>query len=52
MYDDNSTQMGFRFIWRKPNNTLQPARGQAIIPNEKALFELIELAQNEGWFNR
>lgn len=50
-YDDGDFNKGFRFIWRKPNGNLQPARGQARIPNEKELFYLIEKAAKEGWFN-
>ena len=30
-YDDGSTQDGFRFIWRRPDGSLQAARGQARI---------------------
>lgn len=26
-YDDGSTQDGFRFIWRRPDGSLQAARG-------------------------
>jgi hypothetical protein len=51
IYDDNSTEIGFRFIWRKPNNRLQPARGQARIPDEETLYLLLEKARDNKWFN-
>lgn len=28
IYDDGTMQMGFRFIWRRPDGTLQAARGK------------------------
>jgi hypothetical protein len=32
-YDDKSEpETGYRFIWRRPDGSLQPARGQARIP--------------------
>jgi hypothetical protein len=33
-YDDKTEpQAGYRFIWRRPDGSLQPARGQARIPS-------------------
>jgi hypothetical protein len=33
-YEDGSpAQDGYRFIWRRPDGSLQPARGQARIPS-------------------
>lgn len=52
IYDDNSTEIGFRFIWRKPNNRLQPARGQARIPDEETLNLLLKKARDNKWFNK
>ena len=49
IYDDGSIQHGYRFIWRHPNNNLQPARGQARIPSIAELNELVEIAKSEGW---
>lgn len=49
-YDDGSTEDGFRFIWRRPNGTLQAARGQARIPDSTILHRLINRARAEGWF--
>lgn len=52
-YDDGSApEEGFRFIWRRPNGMLQAARGQARIPNEKDLYELIDLAIDGGLIAR
>tara|TARA_R110001606_G_scaffold146950_1_gene286890 strand:+ start:112 stop:360 length:249 start_codon:yes stop_codon:yes gene_type:complete len=49
-YENGESENGYRFIWRKPDNKLQPARGQARIPNAKELFKLITLASQEEWF--
>ena len=49
-YDDRSTQDGFRFIWRRPNGTLQAARGQARIESYEQMLSLIEMAKKEGFF--
>lgn len=50
-FDDGSPdQRGYRFIWRRPDGTLQPARGQARIPSAADLFALLRLASAEGWF--
>ena len=50
-YDDGrERQHGYRFIWRRPNGTLQAARGQARIPSAEALFILTSKASKAGWF--
>lgn len=49
MYDDGSHQMGYRFIWRRPDGSLQAARGQARIPNLETASFLIEKAKQQGW---
>lgn len=50
-YDSGApSEQGYRFIWRRPNGTLQPARGQARIPSAADLFELLRRAAGEGWF--
>ncbi len=49
-YDDNTSENGYRFIWRKPDGSQQPARGQARIPSGNDLLELISLATKEKWF--
>lgn len=51
-YDNGSTEDGFRFIWRRPDDSLQAARGQARIPNSWSLFRLIEMATQKGWFTK
>lgn len=49
-YDDGSSEMGYRFIWRKPDGTLHAARGQARIPSAAEMFQLIQMATEAGWF--
>ena len=50
-YDDGrDSQMGYRFIWRRPDGSLQAARGQARIPSASDMFDLIKLATEAGWF--
>lgn len=48
-YDDGHTENGYRFIWRRPDGTLQAARGQARIPSLKDIHELTFLAAKDGW---
>jgi hypothetical protein len=40
---------GFRFIWRRPDNSLQPARGQARIPDLESALRLIHRAVERNW---
>lgn len=49
VYDDGSEEKGFRFIWRRPDGTLQAARGQARIPDLNMAAELMERAKQLGW---
>lgn len=49
-YDDGSTQDGYRFIWRRPNGSLQAARGQARIESYEQMQSLIDQAKKEGFF--
>ena len=49
-YDDGNTEEGFRFIWRRPDGSLQAARGQARIPGRQELMDLIAQADKEGLF--
>ena len=49
-YDDDEPEDGFRFIWKRPNGSLQPARGQARIPNAEWLHQILRDAESEGWF--
>ena len=50
-YDDGSTQDGFRFIWRRPDGSLQAARGQARIETYEQMMGLIEQAKQAGFFD-
>lgn len=49
IYDDGSSENGYRFIWRRPDGSLQAARGQARIPSLKDINELTYLAAKDGW---
>lgn len=49
IYDDGDSEYGYRFIWRRPDGSLQAARGQARIPSLQDMNELIEQAALEGW---
>ena len=50
-YDDGGKQDGFRFIWRRPDGSLQAARGQARIENYEQMMELIDQAKQSGFFD-
>ncbi|EGT3709105.1 TPA: hypothetical protein KOQ25_003676 [Clostridioides difficile] len=49
IYDDGVLEEGFRFIWRRPDGTLQAARGQARIPSFEIMNELMNKAKEDGW---
>jgi hypothetical protein len=49
LYDDKESEYGYRFIWRREDGSLQPARGQARIPSVGDLEKLMELATKAGW---
>jgi len=51
LYDNGKMERGFRFIWRRPDGSLQPARGQARITTLEDAETLIAMARNEGWGN-
>jgi hypothetical protein len=40
---------GYRFIWRRPDGSLQAARGQARLPSYQVIHALMAQAQREGW---
>ncbi len=50
-YENGDLQAGYRFIWKRPNGSLQPARGQARIPTISLALKLISEAMSEGWGN-
>ena len=50
-YVNGESDKGFRFIWRRPDGSLQAARGQARIPGEEDLLSLYDQAKKEGLFD-
>ncbi|HBP63265.1 MAG TPA: hypothetical protein DD730_03110 [Desulfosporosinus sp.] len=48
-YGDGNEELGYRFIWRRPNGNLQAARGQARIPSVVDILELGAKAIKSGW---
>ena len=52
-YDNGVCDEGYRFIWRRPDDaeSLQAARGQAILPSVEVITKLISLAEENGWGN-
>ena len=49
-YGDGTEDMGYRFIWRRPDSgNLQGARGQARIPSIADIMELTAIAIRGGW---
>lgn len=49
IYDNGALEEGYRFIWRRPNGSLQAARGQARLPSIKVVQSLITQAEANGW---
>jgi len=49
IFDDGDIQSGYRFIWRRPDGSLQAARGQARLPSLKVARNLMADAEREGW---
>lgn len=50
-YDDGrDPEMGYRFIWRRPDGSLQAARGQARLGSADDIETLIRLATEAGWY--
>lgn len=52
IYDNGSSEDGYRFIWRRPDGSLQAARGQARIPSLQNMHELMALAAKAGWLGK
>jgi hypothetical protein len=48
-YDDGGVEEGYRFIWRRPDGSLQAARGQARIPSFSIMRQLMSEAEQAGW---
>jgi hypothetical protein len=40
---------GYRFIWRRPDGSLQAARGQARLPSIAEARALMTMAEEAGW---
>lgn len=51
VYDANTSETGYRFIWRQPNGNLLPAKGQARIPKMSDILYLVSKAMEQGWGN-
>ena len=49
IYGNGHMQRGYRFIWRRPDDSLKAARGQARIPSIAAAKELMDRAEKAGW---
>lgn len=49
VYDDGDLHEGYRFIWRRPDGSLQAARGQARIPSIQMAQRMMKQAEDEGW---
>lgn len=48
-YSDGHLQKGYRFIWRRPDGSLQAGRGQARLPSIAEAEKLFAKARAEGW---
>lgn len=49
LYADGSMKYGYRFIWLRPDGSLEATRGQARIPSADATQQLFAQAKAEGW---
>ncbi len=47
-YDNGEIERGYRFIWRRPDHSLQSR--PPLIPSAEVLFELLRLASHARWF--
>ena len=47
--EESEREFGYRFIQRRPDGSLQAARGQARIPSITELKQLLQLADDAGW---
>lgn len=48
-YDQKADEEGFRFIWKDEKGNLRPQRGQARIPSNLELQNLLNEAMKDGW---
>jgi hypothetical protein len=51
VYNNGALESGYRFIWRRPDGSLQAARGQARLPSMTLVRQLISQAEADGWGN-
>ncbi len=49
LYADGGMKYGYRFIWLRPDGSLEATRGQARIPSSAATQRLFAQAKSEGW---
>jgi len=50
VYDNGEApQFGYRFVWRRPDDSIQPARGQARLPSLHEQLVLHAEAGHQGW---
>lgn len=49
IYADGSLEDGYRFIWYRPDGSLQAARGQARIPSLAVALWFIQQGVDRGW---
>jgi len=49
-YHDGERHSGYRFIWRRPDGTLQSR--PLLIPTAAVMFELLRMASTAGWSGR
>jgi hypothetical protein len=49
IYSDGSLEDGYRFIWYRPDGSLQAARGQARIPSLAEALWFIQQGVERGW---
>ena len=50
-YSEGHVQTGYRFIWRRPDGSLQAGRGQVRLPSLAEAELLIAKAKAAGWGN-
>ena len=48
IYENGTSEFGYRFIWRDELNRLRPQRGQARIPTFKEMDTLLDEAKIDG----
>jgi hypothetical protein len=49
VFENGETKDGYRFIWYRPDGTLQAARGQARIESIEQAGWFIQKARERGW---